>query len=394
MASRVGGARYGDGVSTTTPYRIGPADLALAVIAVPPTIAGALSDDGELGAVDVGVAVLTVVLVLLRRRAPITVLVVGTAALVASTAVTGRPNGLFPAIVLFVFAVSVRNDRRTAVGAGVLGFLGLAAAVTLLAPHGLFGPEVLAALGWPALAVAAGDVIRNRREAIAAAEDRARRAEETREEEARRRVAEERLRIARELHDVVAHRMAVVNVQAGVAAHLMRSRPDDAAQALSTVRGAAQQALDELAGILSVLREPSDDAAPTEPAPTLGALGALVDSFADAGLAVTWTSVGSPRPMREAVELAIYRTVQESLTNAHKHGQGSAELTITHADDGVQLEVVNAVGERDVSPGSGFGMIGMRERAQAVGGSVDAGPIDAHRFRVLARFPVEGGAPR
>jgi signal transduction histidine kinase len=265
-------------------------------------------------------------------------------------------------------------------------------------PDQLPGP-LLAAVAWPALAVAAGDLLRTRRETIVAAEERARRAEESREEEARRRVAEERLHIARELHDVVAHRMAVVNVQAGVAEHLLRARPDDAAAALRIVRSSAQAALDNLGSILNLLRSAgaSDDS--VEPAPTLTELTALIDSYRDAGLAVEYETSGAPRPLADTTQLALYRTVQEALTNAHKHGDGHVRLRISHAADGVAVELINpvavpSVGD-DVTPRSGaagdaggFGLTGMRERVLAAGGSLHVGLEGESSFAVRAHFPI------
>lgn len=388
--------RYGGGVSSRTPHRFGPADLALLLASILPTVAGAFARGGEFGPIHLVILAVSVVLLYFRRRAPIPALGVGVVALLASVAVTERPNGLFPVVIALVFTVAVCNERRVGVSAGIAGMVGLLGSIAILALNGLFGPEVLAAVAWPALAVAAGDVVRNRRLAVEAAEERVRRAEETREQEARRRVAEERLRIARELHDVVAHRMAVVNVQAGVAAHLLRERPDDAEQALQVVRSSAQHALDELGGILSVLRTTADDGAPTEPTPTVADLPALIRSFEDAGLDVTWETSGSPKALGESVQLGLYRTVQEGLTNAHKHGDGRAHVALAYRDDGIHVVIENevaAVGRDDATAGSGFGLIGMRERIHAVGGTIDAAPDGAHRFRVAAHFPTDEGIP-
>jgi signal transduction histidine kinase len=210
-------------------------------------------------------------------------------------------------------------------------------------------------------------------------------------------VAEERLHIARELHDVVAHRMAVVNVQAGVAEHLLRSRPDDAATALRIVRSSAQAALDNLGSILNLLRSAgaSDDS--VQPAPTLTELTALIESYRDAGLAVEYETSGAPRPLADITQLALYRTVQEALTNAHKYGDGHVRLRISYAADGVSVELSNPVAAPsvgDVPPRSdaaseagGFGLMGMRERVLAAGGSLHVGPEGETRFAVRAHFP-------
>jgi signal transduction histidine kinase len=388
MGTAVGRPRYGCCVRARSSLRFGPLDVVLAVACVPPTIGGAVSR-GAFGLVEVAVIAMTLAAVLFRRRAPMAWLIAVVVALLASVAITERPNGLFPAVVVLVFTVALRSERRASVYAGLIGMAGFVGVIVTLGAHGLVGPEVLAAVAWPALAAAAGQVVRSRQLAIAAAEERARRAEETREQEALRRVAEERLHIARELHDVVAHRMAVVNVQAGVAEHLLRSQPDAAAEALRVVRSSAQTALDELAGILDVLRTGPDRGAPVEPTPTLAGVGALVASFRDAGLQVEWETSGVPRPLGEGAELALYRTVQEALTNAHKHGDGWARVSVTHTDGGVDVEVVNrgAVDRSATAPSGGHGLVGMRERIHAAGGSLHAGPDRHGSFVVHAHVP-------
>jgi signal transduction histidine kinase len=374
-----------------------PLDVVLAVLCVPATIIGALASGESFGAIEIVVIAVSATLVLLRHYAPIPVLAAAIGASIASVAVTDHPNVLIGVVVLLVFTVAVEHDRRAGLYAGLAGIAGLVVVVAIQnAPDELPGP-LLAALAWPALAVTAGDLLRTRREAIAAADERARRAEETREREARQRVAEERLHIARELHDVVAHRMAVVNVQAGVAEHLLRSRPDDAAAALRIVRSSAQAALDNLGSILNVLRSAGQSDTSVEPAPTLTELTALVESYRDAGLAVEYETSGAPRPLADTMQLALYRTVQEALTNAHKYGDGHVRLRISHAADGVSVELINPVAApsvADVRPRSdaageagGFGLMGMRERVRAAGGSLQVGPDSEGRFAVRAQFP-------
>jgi signal transduction histidine kinase len=372
-----------------------PVDVVLATLCVPATIIGALANGDSVGAVEIAVIVVSALLVLLRHYAPMPVLVVAIAAAIVSVAAMDRPNPLIAVVVLLVFTVAAEGDRRSGIYAGIAGIVGLLVVVGIQnSLHELPGP-LLAAVAWPPLAVAAGDLLRTRREAIAAADERARRAEETREEEARRRVAEERLHIARELHDVVAHRMAVVNVQAGVAEHLLRSRPDDAAAALRVVRSSAHAALDNLGGILNVLRSAGESDASVEPAPMLTELTALIDSYRDAGLAVEYETSGAPRPLADTTQLALYRTVQEALTNAHKYGDGRVRLRISNAADGVTVEVTDAVAVppvEDVAPQSGeaggFGLMGMRERVLAAGGSLHVGPDGQGRFVVRAHFPT------
>ena len=383
--------------AAATRLRPKPLDVVLAPLCVPATILGALHGGDGFGALEIAVIVVSATLILLRHYAPIPVLAAAIGASIASVAVLDRPNPLIAVVVLLVFTVAVEHDRRAGIYAGLAGIAGLLVVVGIQnSLHELPGP-LLAAVAWPALAVAAGDLLRTRREAIAAAEERARLAEETRDEEARRRVAEERVHIARELHDVVAHRMAVVNVQAGVAEHLLRSRPDDAAAALRVVRSSAQAALDNLGSILNVLRSAGENDASVEPAPMLAELSALIESYRDAGLAVEYETSGAPRPLADTTQLALYRTVQEALTNAHKYGDGHVRLRISHATDGVTIELVNpvavpsvgAVTPRSDAAGEagGFGLMGMRERVRAVGGSLQVGPDSEGRFAVRAQFP-------
>jgi signal transduction histidine kinase len=383
--------------AAATRLRPKPLDVVLAVLCVPATILGALHGGDGFGALEIAVIVVSTTLILLRHYAPIAVLAAAIGASILSVAAMDRPNVLIAVVVLLVFTVAVERDRRTGVYAGLAGIAGLLVVVGIQNSLDELPGPLLAAVAWPALAVAAGDLSRTRREAIAAAEERARRAEETREEEARRRVAEERLHIARELHDVVAHRMAVVNVQAGVAEHLLRSRPDDAAAALRVVRSSAQAALDNLGSILNVLRSAGESDASVEPAPMLTELTALIDSYRDAGLAVEYETSGAPRRLADTTQLALYRTVQEALTNAHKYGDGHVRLRISHAADGVDVELINTVDVRaigDVTPRSdqagetgGFGLMGMRERVQSAGGSLHVGPEGENQFAVRAHFP-------
>ncbi len=380
-----------------TRLRPKPLDVVLAVLCVPATILGALHGGDGFGALEIAVIVASATLILLRHYAPIPVLAAAIGASIVAVAVTDRPNVLIAVVVLLVFTVAVERDRRTGLYAGLAGIAGLLVVVGIQNSLDELPGPLLAAVAWPALAVAAGDLLRSRRDAIATAEERARRAEETREEEARRRVAEERLHIARELHDVVAHRMAVVNVQAGVAEHLLRSRPDDAAAALRIVRSSAQAALDNLGSILNVLRSAGESDASVEPAPMLTELTALIDSYRDAGLAVEYETSGAPSPLADTTQLALYRTVQEALTNAHKYGDGHVRLRISHAADGVAVELINPVAVpsvEDVTPRSdaaseagGFGLMGMRERVLAAGGSLHVCPDGEGRFAVRAHFP-------
>ena len=364
--------------------------------------------------------VVTAVLVILicaalvvRRRWPVPVLAVTTVGGVAVALIGGRTL-VVTATMIALYTVAIRSDRRTTVVAWVSTAAALTAAGLIQSRGVGHGLEALAFVGWTGMAAAVGDALRNRRAYVAAVEERAVRAEQSREEEAHRRVVEERLRIARELHDVVAHRIAVVNVQAGVASHLLRSQPDAAEEALRHVREAGRAVLDEVADILSVLRESDDSTAPTAPAPSLAQLDELIASFSSAGLEVDWSLRGRPVDVGSAVGLVAYRLLQEALTNAHKHGTGTAHVLVAYGPSTVTLSVDNPLrrpmhvtpgavshtggtggtgvtggtGGTDGTDGAGHGLLGMRERAAAVGGVLKASPEGDGRFHVEALLPV------
>ncbi|MEV1146301.1 sensor histidine kinase, partial [Micromonospora sp. NPDC049799] len=332
----------------------------------------------------------------LRRRHPLPVLAVVTGTAAVSILVEQARGPFVLTVALAAYTVANRTDRRTAAVAGAVSAVVVGAAAVVTLGVSWVDPAVVVLLLWFGVAVAAGDAVRSRRAYVAVLEERALRAEQTREEEARRRVAEERLRIARELHDVVAHHIALINVQAGVAGHLLRGQPDAAEEALGHVRAASRTVLDELATVLGVLRRDEETEAPVEPAPSLNRLDALVEGFAT-GQPVRWTVAGQPRPLPTAVDVAAYRIIQESLTNAHKHAPGAAVavrlrydaagLTIEVRDDGAGSPSPAPDGPGS-TPGAGMGLLGMRERAESVGGTFTAGPRPADGFLVRADLPA------
>ena len=236
--------------------------------------------------------------------------------------------------------------------------------------------------GWPAVAVLAADAVRGRRERLAAEAERARHAAEQEEEERRRRMAEDRLRIARDLHDSVAHSMATINVQSGVAAHVLDRDPSQAGVALEAIRVASRDVLDELGAILDVLRQ--DEAAPRQPTPDLARLAALVESSRLAGVDVDLRRSGSLDGLPPAVATAAYRIIQEALTNVARHaGTGRAVVALRRRDDGgLELEVGDDGRGGTIADGSGRGLVGMRERAETTGGAATIGPDPAGGFRV------------
>jgi signal transduction histidine kinase len=286
-------------------------------------------------------------------------------------------------------------------------FLGCAAAVVLAALRVVDG-WVAATVAWAGIGLAACDTLHCRRAYLASAAERAGREEQAREEEAKRRVAEERLRIARELHDVVAHQIALAHVQAGVAAHVLDRRPDQARQALGHVRDASRSALDELRATVGLLRQRGEPAA-MEPAPGLGVLDQLLDGFRRDGLRVTVecrcgdddtqdaatdaaaaAPCTTPRPLPVSVDLTAYRVIQESLTNVRKHAGPGAGAVVRISRDPSALEVVV---DDDGAPGppqaaSGHGLLALYERAQALGGVCHAGARPGGGFRVWLRLPL------
>jgi signal transduction histidine kinase len=195
------------------------------------------------------------------------------------------------------------------------------------------------------------------------------------------------VRIARELHDIVAHHISVINVQAGVARHLLDSDPEQARTALGLVREASKTVLSEMGSVVGLLRTQEEDA-PMEPAPGLATLGALVEALRRAGLQLGWTSTGQPYELPPIQDLTAYRVVQESLTNAVKYGDGTADLVIDHRPEGIVIDVRNPVGNSGTaSTGGGHGLIGMRERVEAVHGRLVAGPGADGTFSVHAEIP-------
>jgi signal transduction histidine kinase len=328
-----------------------------------------------------------------RRRWPVAVLVVSTAAVTAWT-LLGYVNGaalLAPTVALYAVATRVSVRRAIALGVATLAVLMTATAARNPFDHISGGGFYLI----PALVAAAlfgGIALASRRGYVASIQARA-------EDAAQRRIDEERLRIARELHDVVAHTMATINVQAGAAIHVADDRPGAAVDALRAIRGASKEGLRELRAILNVLRQ-ADEADSTVPAPGLAQVDELITSARSAGLATTLAVTGNRRPLLPEVDLAAYRIVQESLTNVIRHaGPAAATVSIGYTGTELKIEVadtgrgVTGTGNADTGNAGGHGLAGMRERAASVGGSVEAGPGRGGGFLVAARLPLGGPPP-
>jgi signal transduction histidine kinase len=300
------------------------------------------------------------------------------------------------ATMLALYTVATRYPARVAwtaaAAAGAVQF------TVALASYPHAGPDLLY-LNWAVVATAVGLLIRERRMRIAAAEQRAEAAEHSRQAEADRQVTAERIRIAHELHDVLAHHIAVVNAQAGVAQYLLRTNPAAADTALAGIAANSRAALDELRATLGLLRAEGDTAPGDRraPAPTTERLGQLLDGFTEAGVRLTVAVHGEPGALSGPADLAFYRIVQEALTNATKHAPGSdVSLSIEWYPVSVRLDISNT--EPAAAPagfrneGTGHGLIGMRERAAAAGGTAQAGPAPAGGYRVTATLPVLNAA--
>ncbi|MFE1955745.1 sensor histidine kinase [Streptomyces sp. NPDC059524] len=347
-------------------------------------------------ALSLALMVLGAAALVFRRVAPMYVLA-ATATVSVVELVTGEPRApVVMSAVVALYTVAATTDRPTTWRVGFATMALLTGIAMFVGPLPWYAQENLGIFAWTGMAAAAGDAVRSRRAFVDAIRERAERAERTREEEARRRVAEERLRIARDLHDVVAHHIALVNVQAGVAAHVMDKRPDQAKEALSHVRTASRSALDELRATVGLLRQSGDPEAPTEPAPGLDRLDDLVGTFRNAGLPVEVARAKDAPTLPAAVDLAAFRVVQEALTNVHKHAgpDARAEVSVVHVGPNVEITVLDngpeATPGRSVpEEGGGHGLLGMRERVSALGGTLSAGPRYGGGFRVHAILPVK-----
>ncbi|SMF71608.1 Signal transduction histidine kinase [Streptomyces sp. Amel2xC10] len=313
----------------------------------------------------------------------------------------GPPGMVAHCVVLLLLALRVRT--RVAVEALVLTAL-----LTYLIQGGIGGanhtPTGVLAVALFAVVVLIGAALRGRREAR---HELVEQAGITAEERARRTLLEERNRIARELHDVVAHHMSVISIQAQVAPHLVENPSEELKDNLAGIRQNALEALAELRRVLGVLRSenPEDPyglgaagtgAAPDTPQPTLDRLDALLDNTRAAGLDVTSVVAGEAAAYPPGVQLSAYRIVQEALSNALRHAPGSAvRVTVSHMADGLYLEILNSRPEAPVrpSPGAGHGLLGMRERAVMLGGHVMAHPTLHGGFIVSAFLPKDGVKP-
>lgn len=331
-----------------------------------------------------------------KRRAPLAVFVIAAAAslLFATHADPYWMYAVAPALALFALAKSGRRTEA-AIGAAVAWMLYLLLDVVLAGPLGLpagvtpsLREALLAGVGLGA-PVLAGTVSKVRHEQLAALASAREEQERASAEQKRRQASEERLRMARELHDVLGHHLSLINVQAGVGLHLMDSRPEQAREALSAIKTASAEALREVRSVLGVLRT-EGEAAPRQPA--LG-LSRLSDLTADAGFPVRTEILGEPRDLPAEVDRAAYRIVQESLTNVRKHAgpAPAAFVEIRHTPAALHLSITNTGARSESPPAEGSsGLTGMRARAESLGGSFTAGPLASETtgYQVTAVLPI------
>ncbi|MER5434641.1 sensor histidine kinase [Streptomyces sp. NPDC002588] len=318
---------------------------------------------------------------------------------------------LLAPLMLALYSLAAATDRRTANTFTVTGIALLVGTGLLAGPPG--EPLVLKLLGptaWLLLPTSLGTVNRLRTAYLDAVRTRAEHAERTREEEARRRVAEERMRIARDLHDVVAHHLVLAHLQAGAVARQLPARPEDAARLTADLAGTTASALRELKATVGLLRQADTAAADTDgtdgtdaddrplgTTPGLAQLPELAASFRGAGLEVTLVTQGEPRPLTSGADLTAYRIVQEALTNVTKHAATcTAEVRLVYTGDRLALTIVDNGGPGTAkrpaaAPDGGYGLLGMHERARSAGGLVRTGHRPQGGFEVVTELPLQAG---
>ncbi|MGD9996451.1 MAG: sensor histidine kinase [Ilumatobacteraceae bacterium] len=376
------------------------------LIAVVMTYAQDIHDDSgaiehgfrEPSALVVLTALVTCAPIAVRRRWPLPALAISGLGVLVHILIGWPEGGLPLAVLLLTYTVGSRCPPREAVG----GLAYVAAVIVVLGvtdSPGLDTVGVFAVIAQFAAGWAIGVAFRNRR---AATEAKLREADERAEsarQSAARALAEERLRIAQELHDVVAHSMSVIAVQAGVGAHVLEDRPEQARAALDAISATSRGTLTELRRLLGVLRD-NEGARSSGPAPALADLPRLVDDVRSAGVPVELHMEGAPDHVHAGVELSAYRVVQEALTNVIKHAGSptAVDVTVRHSPGALAIEVVDdgrglaAPASRNgesngSSEGTGHGLIGMRERVELWGGDLSVGPAPGGGYRVRALLP-------
>jgi signal transduction histidine kinase len=335
-------------------------------------------------------------LLLGARRWPVSI--VWATAAISATVLALLPEAPPPSapVVAALFLLAARTNRRTVIRASAAVGIALTVEAFAMRPGLSALGANLAVAAWTQLPSALGDAFRSRRGLLVSYKERAERAEAMSEQEALRRVAAERLRIARELHDVVAHHLTLVNAQAGVAHHLVRQDAERAYEALGQIRDTSRAALDELRATVGLLRQADEPDQPRTPTPGLRDLPALLDSFRHAGLPVDVHRTGLYDAVPPLTDLTAYRVIQEALTNAGKHvGGAHAQLTIAVRDNRLEVIVADDGGHGRIAragTGTGLGLISLGERVRAADGTLQAGPSPEGGFRVQAVLPLRPGS--
>lgn len=311
----------------------------------------------------------------------------------ATVLVGNASTGTGIVAVLAAYAVGSRTTRSVTLILGGVATAIVAILSITVSTFGVIDPRVFQIAAGIAVAAALGDSSRSHREFIHAATERAERAEETREAEVQRRVAEERLRIAQDLHDTVAHQISVISLNAGVASSTLATAPLKAQAALGTIRDSARSVLTEIGGLLQYLRTDARPTSAPAPLPGLRDIDALIEIVAEAGLRVEVARSGDLDRVSITPGMVAYRIIQEGLTNAHKHGSGlRASVDITASHGFLTVTIVNPVSSHSpnqLSPHlGGLGLTGIRERVASVRGTISTQPTE-DRFTLIATLPLD-----
>jgi len=355
---------------------------------------GSLTRGGDAALTQLPFMIAMIIAVVFRRRNPAAAFAVAVAAGAGQVAVSHAPTGTDLAIPVLLYTLAAYRQRRVSLAGLAVSLAGSFIGVFVWTNRlDVYGKLLAALVVFCATALVAwvlGDSMRYRRGYYAALEERAARLEREADAQAQIATAAERARIARELHDVIAHHVSVMVVQADGAGYALDTSPERARQALAAISATGRQALTEMRRLLGLLRS-GDTRAQLAPQPGLGQLRELVEQARAAGMSVSLTQQGAPRPLPEGAELAAYRVVQESLTNTRKHAglAAAAAVTLRYADDGLVVQVSDdGRGAGVAADGTGHGLAGMRERVEMYGGTMTAGPLPQGGYEVTARIPA------
>jgi signal transduction histidine kinase len=348
------------------------------------------------GVLDISLVVLACVPIAVRRRFPVIALAVVTGAIVALTVLGRSPFALDGMVGVAIYMVATAEPRRRSVLALVVTEVALGGALAIAAARGFTGEEGLHSLLTAGACWFIGDSVAARRRYIAGLVEQAESRQTSEVERRKQAIRAERVRIARELHDVVAHALAVITVKAGVAQLVMEKEPLEASGALKVIEQTGRTAQDEIRLVLGLLREDEDELADRAPAPALTDLKSLVAKVEAAGTSVDLHLSGVDLPVLPALEISVYRIVQEALTNIVKHAPGAcATVRIEVSEREVRIEVTDdgesvrrPVTETNISSGLQHGLLGMRERAAAFGGTITAEREPGVGFRIVAAIPL------